>query len=61
MREAALSLLAHGGTPGLVAEILVGALVAVLLGIVWARERRRTRRLGRRSAPMLDDADPPEP
>ncbi len=36
--------LAHGGTPGLIAEVSLGLVVAVLLGFVWLRERRRRSR-----------------
>jgi hypothetical protein len=49
--------LAHGGTVGLVAEILLALAAAAGLGLVWAKERRRTRASGRREAPMRDDAD----
>ncbi len=52
-----LAPLAHGGTLGLVAEIALGVVVAGVLGVVWVRERRRLRALGRREAPMRDDAD----
>lgn len=39
--------LAHGGTPGLIAELSVGFLAAAVLALVWFRERRRRSR-GRR-------------
>ena len=42
-----MNLLAHGGTPGLIAEISIGLLVAGLLAGIWLRERRR-RTLGER-------------
>ena len=53
-----MNLLAHGGIPGLIAEIAIGALVAGALGAVWLRERRRRAR-GERpaSAPMRDEED----
>ena len=50
-----MNLLAHGGTPGLIAEISIGLVVAVLLGSVWLREKRRRGRSGRRAAPMRDE------
>ena len=50
-----MSLLAHGGTPGLVAEASLGLLVAGGLAFVWFRERRRRGRGERRAqAPMQD-------
>ncbi len=36
--------LAHGGTPGLIAEVSLGLVVAGLLALVWLRERRRRSR-----------------
>jgi hypothetical protein len=50
-----MSLLAHGGTPGLIAELSIGLLVGGMLGLVWFRERRRRAR-GERppEAPMRD-------
>jgi hypothetical protein len=50
-----MTLLAHGGTPGLIAETSIGLLVAGGLAIVWVRERRRRAR-GERPprAPMRD-------
>ena len=39
-----MNLLAHGGTPGLVAETLIAVLVGGLLALVWFRERRRRAR-----------------
>jgi hypothetical protein len=36
--------LAHGGTAGLIAEVSLGLVVAVLLALVWFRERRRRSR-----------------
>ncbi len=51
-----MNLLAHGGIPGLIAEIAIGALVAGALGAVWLRERRRRARAERpASAPMRDE------
>ena len=50
-----MNLLAHGGTPGLIAEISVGLLVGGLLAVVWFRERRRRARGERPAqAPMRD-------
>ena len=39
-----MSLLAHGGTAGLIAEVSLGLLVAGVLAVVWLRERRRRSR-----------------
>jgi len=39
-----VTVLAHGGTPGLIAEITIGLLVAGLLAGIWLRERRRRTR-----------------
>ena len=39
-----MNLLAHGGTPGLIAEVSLGLLVAGVLAVVWFRERRRRTR-----------------
>jgi hypothetical protein len=48
-----MSLLAHGGTPGLIAEVSLGLLVAGALAVVWFRERRRRGRAERPAeAPM---------
>ena len=48
-------MLAHGGTPGLLAEIAIGLLVAAVLALVWFRERRRRVRGERPAeAPMRD-------
>ena len=50
-----MNLLAHGGTPGLIAEISIGLLVGGLLAVVWFRERRRRARGARPArAPMRD-------
>ena len=50
-----MNLLAHGGTPGLIAEISIGLLVAGLLAGIWLRERRRRTRGERsRGAQMRD-------
>ena len=50
-----MNLLAHGGTPGLIAEISIGLLVAGLLAGIWLRERRRRTRGERRSAASMRD------
>ena len=42
-------ILAHGGTPGLIAETLIGLAIAALLAAVWLRERRRRARGSSRS------------
>jgi hypothetical protein len=48
-----VSVLAHGGTPGLVAEVCLGLLVGGVLAVVWLRERRRRSRAERPAqAPM---------
>ncbi len=39
-----MNVLAHGGTPGLIAEASIGLLVGGLLALVWFRERRRRAR-----------------
>jgi hypothetical protein len=39
-----MNALAHGGTPGLVAELSTGLMVAALVAYVWVRERRRRAR-----------------
>lgn len=50
-----MSVLAHGGTAGLIAEVSIGLLIGGVLAIVWFRERRRRAR-GERppQAPMRD-------
>jgi hypothetical protein len=50
-----VNVLAHGGTPGLVAEAAIGLLVVAVVALVWLRERRRRAR-GERPAgtPMRD-------
>ena len=48
---------AHGGTGGLVVELLLGLSVGGLFAAVWLRERRRTRRVHRRLAELRDDDD----
>ena len=50
-----MNLLAHGGTPGLIAETSIGLLIGGVLALVWFRERRRRVR-GKRpaEAPMRD-------
>ena len=47
-------LLAHGGTPGLVAEAALGFVAAASLGWVWWREKGRRARAPRPAAPMRD-------
>lgn len=50
-----MSVLAHGGMPGLIAEVSLGLLVAGVLAAIWFRERRRRNRGERPSqAPMRD-------
>ncbi len=50
-----VNLLAHGGTPGLIAETAIGLLVVAVLALVWLRERRRRARGERPAeAPMRD-------
>jgi hypothetical protein len=50
-----MRLLAHGGTPGLIAETSIALLVGGVLALVWFRERRRRAR-GERppEAPMRE-------
>ena len=43
------------GVAGLIAETSIGLVVAVALGVVWLRERRRRARGVRPPATMLDD------
>ena len=50
-----MTVLAHGGTPGLIAEITIGLLVAGLLAGIWLRERRRRTRGERRSGASMRD------
>ncbi len=51
-----MTVLAHGGTPGLVAELSIGALVVAAVAFVWLRERRRRARGGpTRAARMRDE------
>ena len=50
-----MNLLAHGGTPGLIAEVSIGLVVGGLLAVVWFRERRRRARGERPAqAPMRE-------
>jgi hypothetical protein len=50
-----MNVLAHGGTPGLMAEIAIGLLLGGVLALVWFRERRRRARGERPAeAPMRD-------
>ena len=39
-----MNVLAHGGTPGLIAELSIAVLVAGVLAVVWLRGRRRRAR-----------------
>ncbi len=48
-------MIAHGGIPGLIAETSIGLAVAVGLGVVWLREKRRRARGSRRAASMHDE------
>ena len=50
-----MTVLAHGGTPGLIAEITIGLLVAGLLAGIWLRERRRRTRGEHRSEASMRD------
>ena len=50
-----MTVLAHGGTPGLIAEITIGLLVAGLLAGIWLRERRRRTRGEPRSEASMRD------
>lgn len=50
-----LDVVAHGGVAGLIAETSIGLVVALALGVVWLRERRRRARAVRPPATMLDD------
>jgi hypothetical protein len=50
-----VNLLAHGGTPGLIAEISIGLLVGGLLVGIWLRERRRRNRVERPSEASMRD------
>ena len=50
-----MNLLAHGGTPGLIAEISIGLLVAALLAGIWLWERRRRTRGEHRSEASMRD------
>jgi hypothetical protein len=50
-----MTLLAHGGTPGLVAELAIALLVGGVVAGVWLRERRRRARAERPAeAPMRE-------
>jgi hypothetical protein len=42
-------IVAHGGIPGLIAETLIGLTIAVVLGSIWLRERRRRAQRSNRS------------
>jgi hypothetical protein len=50
-----VNLLAHGGRPGLIAEISIGLTVGALLAGIWLRERRRRTRGARRSEASMRD------
>lgn len=50
-----MTVLAHGGTAGLIAEAALGALVGAALALVWLREKRRRARGERPAeAPMRE-------
>jgi hypothetical protein len=50
-----VTVLAHGGTTGLIAELTIGLLVAGLLVGIWLRERRRRTRDERPSEASMRD------
>ena len=52
-----MSVLAHGGTAGLIAEVSIGLLVAASLGLVWLREKRRRARGERPAAARMRDEE----
>ena len=52
-----MDVLAHGGTPGLIAEVSVGLLVAALVAYVWVRERRRRARGERPAQAAMRDEE----
>ena len=47
--------LAHGGIPGLIAEISIGLVVGGVLAAVWLRERRRRARRERHAHAAMRD------
>jgi len=52
-----MSVLAHGGTPGLIAEVSIGLMVAALVATVWVRERRRRARGDRPAQAAMRDEE----
>jgi hypothetical protein len=50
-----VNLLAHGGTPGLIAEISIGLTVGAVLAGIWLRERRRRTRDERSGGAQMRD------
>ncbi len=52
-----MTVVAHGGTLGLIAELSVGVVVVALVGFVWFREKRRQARDGRRSQAQMHDVE----
>jgi hypothetical protein len=52
-----MSVLAHGGTPGLIAEVSIGLLVVALVAYVWVRERRRRARGERPAHAAMRDGE----
>lgn len=48
-----MNVLAHGGTPGLLAEASIGLVVGGLLAVVWFRERHRRARVERPAEPPM--------
>ena len=53
-----MTVLAHGGTAGLLAELAIGIALVALLGTVWLRERRRRSRGERPAqAPMRGEEE----
>ena len=47
--------LAHGGIPGLIAEVTIGLAVGGVLAVVWLRERRRRARRERPARAAMHD------
>jgi hypothetical protein len=52
-----MNVLAHGGTPGLIAELSIVLAVAGLLAFVWVRERRRRARGERPARAAMRDEE----
>ena len=50
-----MSVLAHGGIPGLIAELSVAWVVGGVLAVVWFRERRRRARGEQSSRAQMRD------